>query len=153
MLLGCNGSVEDNWEVSIHYLPSPTQVETELRLATIDACFDANRSSSLELKEMAAPRNISRLEERGLEERGRESTMYNKLVECSLNCWRKAMLRKSFVQSLTSPFVSLGLEVGENTLLYTPPGTWQPSMLYLHVKARGQLVCKLANASDTCGVS
>ena len=44
--------IEDDWEVSIHYLPSPTQVETELRLANIDACFDANRSSSLDLKEI-----------------------------------------------------------------------------------------------------
>ena len=119
---------KDDWEVSIHYLPSPTQVETEFRLANIDACFDANRSSSLELKEMAAPRNISRLEERGLEERGRESTMYNKLVECSLNCWRKAMLRKSFVQSLhiaVRGSWTLDLEVEENTLLSTPPGTWR----------------------------
>ena len=44
--------IEDDWQVSIHYLPSPTQVETEFRLANIDACFDANRSSSLDLKEI-----------------------------------------------------------------------------------------------------
>ena len=44
--------LEDDWQVSIHYLPSPTQVETEFRLANIDACFDANRSSSLDLKEI-----------------------------------------------------------------------------------------------------
>ena len=43
---------KDDWEVSIHYLPSPTQVETGLRLVNIDACFDANRSSSLDLKEI-----------------------------------------------------------------------------------------------------
>ena len=47
-----SGSIEDDWEVSIHYLPSPTQVETGLRLVNIDACFDANRSSSLDLKEI-----------------------------------------------------------------------------------------------------
>ena len=67
--------------------------------------------------------------------------------------WQEKPMLRVFVQLRTSPFVGLDLEVEENTVLYTPPGTWLPSMFYLHVKAQGQLVCKLANASDTCGVS
>ena len=58
--------------------------------------------------------------------------------------------------------MSLDLEVEENTLLDTPPGTWRlpdgsgltrPVFFTCLFKAQSQLVCKLAYASDTYGVS
>ena len=64
------------------------------------------------------------------------------------------------------PFVGLDLDVDvEEYTIFTPPGTWRlpdgltlirvntTSIFDLLVKAQGQLVCKLAYASDTYGVS
>ena len=82
-----------------------------------------------------------------------EGTMYNRPVACSLMSMLNCKLRESFVHSRTPPFVGLEIGAEEYDTLYLARHLAAPVYFTWIFKAQGQLACKLADASDTCGVS
>ena len=82
-----------------------------------------------------------------------EGTMYKRPVACSLISMLNCKLGKSFVQSRTPPFVGLEIGAEDYTTLYPARHLAAPVYFTCMFKAQGQLACKLADASDTFGVS
>ena len=86
----------------------------------------------------------------GKEELGKE--IYNRRRNVHLVRGEKPC-EKSFVLAGTLPFVGLDLVVEKYSTLYRAWHLAPPVYFTCLFKAQGQLVCKLAYASDTYGVS